>query len=82
MIGKSYIEAVDDLLRVLNVLLICWDIVYFQISSIVFFIAIVYWIIDGDGISNSVILRYIQITSRVKTSLLGPIELLMALKNI
>lgn len=40
------------------------------------------WMIDRDDVSSLVILRYAPKTNRVKTSLLGLTELLMALKNI
>lgn len=41
-----------------------------------------YWVIEGDSASNLVILKYVPKTSRVKTSPLTLIELLIALKDI
>lgn len=40
------------------------------------------YIIDGNGVSCLVILGYAPIIKKVKTSLLGPTKLLIALKNI
>ena len=55
---------------------------HFRTLFIAFRIAMAYCIIDGDNASSSVILRYAPETSRVKTSSLGSIKLLIALKDI
>lgn len=66
----------------MSTLVIYWDIVYFWTLLIVFYIVMTYYIIDWDGISCLIILEYTPKTSRVKTTLLEPTKLLIALKNI
>ena len=82
LIDKSCTDAVNDLLQVLNASLTCQDAVHFQTSSIAFCLAMARWVMDGDDASSSVILGYTPKTSKRKTSLLRPTELLMILKDI
>ncbi len=66
----------------LSALLICGDAVCFRTLFIVFYIAMVYKLIDRDGTSSLLILRYALKTNRIGTSLLESSKLLIALKNI
>lgn len=80
--GKSCIDPVDSQLQFLTTLLTCQNAVHFRISFIAFFLIIICFVINKDGSSCLIILKYILKTSRIKTSLLGPTKLLIVLKNI
>lgn len=82
MIKTSYTNAVKSLFRVFNIILTYWNAVNFRILFIAFHMTIAYCMINRNNASCLVILGYAPKINRLGTSLLGPIELLIALKDI
>lgn len=82
MIDKSCITAIEDLFQVFGTLLTYQNAVYFPNAFIVFFMAMLCWVIKRDSISNLVILKYASKISRINTCLLELTKLLIILNNI